>query len=170
MIKEFKNLILKKKVSEINKVTLKKIFYLINFVLEINEEIPKERDNMEKKVEELINSTVFQTKITQIDNDQTKKSIMNIRIRSIMQTENLEEYISKEIKEKYSVYKYSKKTIIYIKNKELKKEEIKLEIINCENIFLISKDKKKRVKPSNFWKENVDIGDYDKIILKSTTL
>jgi hypothetical protein len=75
---------------------------------------------------------------------------MNIRIRSIMQTENLEEYISKEIKEKYSVYKYSKKTIIYIKNKELKKEEIKLEIINCENIFLISKDKKKRVKPSNF--------------------
>ena len=170
MIKEFKNLILKKKISEINKVTLKKIFYLINFVLEINEEIPKERENIEKKVQEFINSLIFQTKLTQIDNDQTKKSIMSIRIRSIMQTENLEEYISKDIKEKYSVYKYSKKTVIYIKNKELKKEEIKSEIINYKNMFLISKDKKKRVKQSNFWKENVNIRDYDKIILKSTTL
>jgi hypothetical protein len=37
-------------------------------------------------------------------------------------------------------------------------------------MFLISKDKKKRVKQSNFWKENVNIRDYDKIILKSTTL
>ena len=150
MIKEFKNLILKKKTSEMNKVTLKKIFYLINFVLEINEEIPKERENMEKKVEEFINSPIFQTKLIQIDNDQTKKSIMSIRIRSIMQTENLEEYISKDIKEKYSVYKYSKKIVIYIKNKELKKEEIKSEIINYKNMFLISKDKKKRVKQSNF--------------------
>jgi hypothetical protein len=170
MIKEFENLILKKKVSEINKITLKKIFYLINFVLEINEEIPKERKNMEKKIEEFISSTIFKNKINEIDNDQTKKSIINIRIRSIIQTQNLEECISRNIKEKYSVYKYSKKTIIYIKNKELKKEEIKSEIINCENIFLISKDKKKRVKLSNFLKGNVNIGDYDKIVLKSTTL
>jgi hypothetical protein len=42
--------------------------------------------------------------------------------------------------------------------------------MNYKNMFLISKDKKKRVKQSNFWKENVDIRDYDKIILKSTTL
>ena len=170
MTKEFKNLILKKKISEINKITLKKIFYLINFVLEINDKIPNEKKDIEKKIEEFLTSSLFDNKIENIENDETKKSIINIRIRSIMQTENWEDYKNKKINDNYSIYNYEKKSIIYIKNKDIKKEEISLEIKDYNDIILIGKDKKKKIKFKNFFKEDIEIKNYNKIILKNTTL
>jgi len=146
MTKEFKNLILKRKISEINKITLKKIFYLINFVLEINDKIPNEKKDIEKKIEEFLTSSLFDNKIENMENDETKKSIINIRIRSIMQTENWEDYKNKKINDNYSIYNYENKSIIYIKNKDIKKEEISLEIRDYNDIILIGKDKKKKKK------------------------
>jgi hypothetical protein len=87
MIKEFKNLILKKKLSEINKITLKKIFYLINFIFENNEKIPKETKEIELKIEKYLNSPLLEEKINNIEKNETNKSIIDIRVRSIMQTE-----------------------------------------------------------------------------------
>jgi hypothetical protein len=87
MIKEFKNLILKKKLSEINKITLKKIFYLINFILENSEKIPKETKEIELKIEKYLNSPLLEEKINNIEKNETNKSIIDIRVRSIMQTE-----------------------------------------------------------------------------------
>ena len=170
MVKEFKNLMLKKKTSEINRTTLKKIFYLINFVLELNEKIPKEKEILEKKINEFVNSSILQDKLNKIQENQSKKSIIDIRIRSIIQSANLEEYITKNVKEKYSVYNYSNKTVIYIKNNNLKKEEVALELKNFECLLFIGKDKKKKIKLGDFLKENIDMRDYDKIILKNTTL
>ena len=170
MTKEFKNLILKKKMSEINKITLKKIFYLINFVLEINDKIPNEKKDIEKKIEEFLTSSLFDNKIEDMENDETKKSIINIRIRSIMQTENWEDYKNKKINDNYSIYNYENKSIIYIKNKDIKKEEISLEIRDYNDIILIGKDKKKKIKFKNFFKEDIEIKNYNKIILKNTTL
>ena len=170
MVKEFKNLMLKKKTSEINRTTLKKIFYLINFVLELNEKIPKEKEVLEKKINEFVNSSILQDKLNKIQENQSKKPIIDIRIRSIIQSANLEEYITKNVKEKYSVYSYSNKTVIYIKNNNLKKEEVALELKNFEYLLFIGKDKKKKIKLADFLKENIDIRDYDKIILKNTTL
>ena len=170
MTKEFKNLILKRKISEINKITLKKIFYLINFVLEINDKIPNEKKDIEKKIEEFLTSSLFDNKIENMENDETKKSIINIRIRSIMQTENWEDYKNKKINDNYSIYNYENKSIIYIKNKDIKKEEISLEIRDYNDIILIGKDKKKKIKFKNFFKEDIEIKNYNKIILKNTTL
>jgi hypothetical protein len=170
MTKEFKNLILKKKVSEINKITLKKIFYLINFVLEVNEKIPNEKKDVEKKIEEFLTSSLFDNKLENIENDETKKSIINIRIRSIMQTEDWKEYKNKKINDNYSIYNYEDKSIIYIKNKNIKKEEISLEIKDYNDITLIGKDKKKKIKFKNFFKEDIELKNYNKIVLKNTTL
>lgn len=170
MIKEFKNLILKKKLSEINKITLKKIFYLINFIFENNEKIPKETKEIELKIQKYLNSPLLEEKINNIEKNETNKSIIDIRVRSIMQTEGWEEYKKKTIKENYSIYEYSEKKIIYIKNNNFKKEEIIENIKSYNDIILLGEDKKKKIKSKNLFNDKINIKEYNKIILKNTTL
>jgi hypothetical protein len=87
-----------------------------------------------------------------------------------MQTEGWEEYKKKTIKENYSIYEYSEKKIIYIKNNNFKKEEIIENIKSYNDIILLGENKKKKIKSKNLFNDKINIKEYNKIILKNTTL
>ena len=170
MIPELRNLILNKKTSEMNKITLKKLFYLINFVLEDNQKISNNKKDIEDTIDKSLNSPLFKIKLEDIEKDVMRKSIVDIRIKSIMQTEGYQEYIDKLIRDGYLIYIYKDKKVIYIRNSNLRKEEIGYELKEYDQLLLIGKDKRKKIKLKDFHKDNLILSDYDKIILKSPTL
>lgn len=153
-----------------NKITLKKMFYLINFVLEDNQKIPNNRKDIEDTIDKSLNSPLFKIRLEDIEKDVMRKSIVDIRIKSIMQTEGYQEYIDKVIRDGYLIYIYKDKKVIYIRNNNLRKEEIGDELKEYDQLLLIGKDKRKKIKLKDFHKDNLILSDYDKIILKSPTL
>lgn len=153
-----------------NKITLKKLFYLINFVLEDNQKISNNKKDIEDTIDKSLNSPLFKIKLEDIEKDVMRKSIVDIRIKSIMQTEGYQEYIDKLIRDGYLIYIYKDKKVIYIRNSNLRKEEIGYELKEYDQLLLIGKDKRKKIKLKDFHKDNLILSDYDKIILKSPTL
>lgn len=116
------------KINTANLQTLIKISHLINFILGKKLiKIGNKREDLLIQIENIKkNKETFET-IQNIEKSKIDKSIIEIRLASIMKSYKWKTYIYKEVNKGYTLYKYDFQTIIYI-NKEYISQEIIKEI------------------------------------------
>lgn len=178
------NEIIKKNLNEVNLLTLLKILNLMSFIMDKNYEKIDDKKAIVDKIKQIYDDKTFQEKINVILSEGITEEIYKIRINSILNTIDYEEFQEKHDREAYIIYEYKSKSIFFIKNKhkgsldeEKVRSELKedLEKNKYEDVIYTfidnyrNKERAKKIKKINFLKKRTisEILTYKKIVVKN---